>query len=85
MNASDLMTRELVTVGPEAPLADAIRLMLDRDNIPAENIAGAIRWCQADEFWRSNILSASKLREKLQASKACSYKMQRKSWVPQLT
>jgi CBS domain-containing protein len=26
MNASDLMTREIVTVGPEAPLADAIRL-----------------------------------------------------------
>ena len=29
-----------------------------------EQIEAAIRWCQADEFWRSNILSASKLREK---------------------
>jgi CBS domain-containing protein len=29
MNAADLMTREIVTVGPETPLADAIRLMLD--------------------------------------------------------
>jgi hypothetical protein len=44
--------------------ADAARLMLDRDNIPAADVAGAIRWSQADEFWRSNILSMSKLREK---------------------
>jgi len=28
MNAADLMTRDVVTVGPEASLADAIRLML---------------------------------------------------------
>ena len=30
MKAADLMTREIVTVGPELPLADAIHLMLDR-------------------------------------------------------
>lgn len=29
MKAADLMTREIVTVGPELPLADAIHLMLD--------------------------------------------------------
>jgi CBS domain-containing protein len=29
MNAAELMTRDLVTVRPEAPLADAIRLMLE--------------------------------------------------------
>jgi CBS-domain-containing membrane protein len=28
MNAADLMTRDVVTIDPEAPLADAIRLML---------------------------------------------------------
>jgi CBS domain-containing protein len=28
MNAAELMTRDVVTIGPEAPLADAIRLML---------------------------------------------------------
>lgn len=49
---------------------DAMRLMLDRDQIPEEQIAGAIRWSQADEFWRSNILSASKLREKYETLRA---------------
>ena len=44
--------------------ADAARLMLDRDGLSVDNVAGAIRWCQADEFWRSNVLSMSKLREK---------------------
>jgi CBS domain-containing protein len=29
MKAADLMTRDIVTVGPETPLADAIRLMLE--------------------------------------------------------
>ncbi len=28
MNAAELMACDVVTVGPEAPLADAIRLML---------------------------------------------------------
>ena len=30
MQAADVMTREIVTVRPETPLADAIRLMLER-------------------------------------------------------
>lgn len=49
---------------------DAMRLMLDRDGIPEDQIEGAIRWCQADEFWRGNILSASKLREKYETLRA---------------
>ena len=44
--------------------ADAIRLLIDRDGHDVDDIARIIRWCQADEFWRTNILSASKLREK---------------------
>ncbi len=66
----DLLDEELTKNGVKKLPArnkknrDAIRLMLDRDEIPADQIAGAIRWCQADEFWRGNILSASKLREK---------------------
>ncbi|WP_243061181.1 hypothetical protein [Nocardioides sp. SR21] len=43
---------------------DAARLMLDTDGRSEAEIAGAIDWCQADEFWRSNILSMPKLREK---------------------
>ena len=43
---------------------DAARLMLDRDQRTEEEIHGAIDWCQADEFWRGNVLSLPKLREK---------------------
>jgi len=44
------------------------------DGVSWESIEGAIRWAQADPFWRANILSPRKLREKfntlrLQASR----------------
>jgi hypothetical protein len=42
---------------------DAARLMLDRDDRTEEQIRGAIDWCQADEFWRRNVMSMPKLRE----------------------
>lgn len=41
----------------------AARLLLDRDGYPAEQVAAVIAWCQADDFWRSNVLSMGKLRE----------------------
>lgn len=71
----DLLDEEIERNGGKKPKRtkkndDAIRLMLDRDNIPAGDIAGAIRWCQANEFWRANILSASKLREKYDTLRA---------------
>ena len=43
---------------------DAVRLMLDRDGRTTEQIAYLVNWSQADEFWRSNIQSMPKLREK---------------------
>ena len=43
---------------------DACRLMLDRDGRTEDEIRGAIDWSQAHEFWRANILSFPKLREK---------------------
>lgn len=54
---------------------DAARLMLDRDQRPEADIHAAIDWCQDHEFWRGNILSLPKLREKydqlrLQAQRA---------------
>lgn len=49
---------------------DAMRLLLDRDGRTEEQVATAIRWCQSDEFWRGNILSASKLREKYETLRA---------------
>lgn len=53
---------------------DAARLMIDKDGRTVEEISGAIRWSQNDDFWRSNILSIPKLRDKydtlrLQASR----------------
>lgn len=65
----DLLDSEIVANGGRKPSRtkknrDAIRLMLDRDGISEADVAGAIRWCQHDEFWRANILSASKLRAK---------------------
>ena len=41
-------------------------LMIRRDKIDADDIAEVIDWCQNDSFWRSNILSGKKLREKYQ-------------------
>jgi len=43
---------------------DAARLMLDKDGRTEEQIHRAIDWCQDDEFWRANILSLPKLRDK---------------------
>lgn len=46
--------------------AKDIDLMIRRDKLNADDIAGVIMWCQSDNFWRSNILSGKKLREKYQ-------------------
>lgn len=44
--------------------ADAERLMLDRDKRDPAQAEKLLRWCQKDEFWRGNILSMPKFREK---------------------
>ncbi|WP_220183061.1 hypothetical protein [Sphaerisporangium album] len=43
---------------------DAVRLMIDADGRTEEQVHKAIDWCQDSEFWRSNVLSMHKLREK---------------------
>lgn len=43
---------------------DAARLLLDRDGYTVTQVEYLIRWSQADEFWRANIRSMSKLRDK---------------------
>lgn len=65
----DLLDEEIERNGGRRPHRskkniDAARLLLDRDGKTVEQVEAAIRWCQADEFWRANILSMSKLREK---------------------
>jgi hypothetical protein len=42
----------------------AARLLLDDDGRTVEQVIKAIDWSQADGFWRSNVLSMPKLREK---------------------
>ncbi|WP_078382358.1 DUF4373 domain-containing protein [Sutcliffiella halmapala] len=44
--------------------ADDIRLTMERDKRTEEQIIYVIDWCQKDSFWKANILSVSKLREK---------------------
>ena len=43
---------------------DAARLLLDKDERTMAQVKAAIDYATSDEFWRSNILSMSKLREK---------------------
>jgi hypothetical protein len=43
---------------------DAARLMLDKDKRTEADVHAAIDWCQDSTFWRGNILSLPKLREK---------------------
>jgi hypothetical protein len=44
--------------------ADCFRLMTDVDKREEIHIRKVIKWCQQDNFWKANILSAKKLREK---------------------
>jgi hypothetical protein len=41
--------------------------MIRRDNRKPERVETVIRWCQCDSFWKSNILSTSKLRKQFDA------------------
>jgi hypothetical protein len=49
---------------------DAARLLIDKDGYSPEQVAWMIRWATNHEFWRTNILSMSKLREKFDQLKA---------------
>jgi hypothetical protein len=44
--------------------AEHVRLMRERDGRTFEQIKYLIKWCQGNSFWKANILSTSKLREK---------------------
>ncbi len=40
------------------------RLLIDKDHRTVDQILAAIDWCQNDDFWRGNIMSMPKLRDK---------------------
>ncbi len=43
---------------------DAARLLIDKDGRSPDQILRAIDWCQSSPFWRANVLSMTKLRER---------------------
>jgi hypothetical protein len=56
-----------ITPGAQRKWAITADRMLRLDARSYDRIAELICWCQADEFWQSNILSMEKLREKFDA------------------
>ncbi|QDS86172.1 hypothetical protein EC9_03310 [Rosistilla ulvae] len=44
--------------------ANDVRLLRERDGFDPEEIKAVFCWANADDFWRTNIRSPSKLREK---------------------
>lgn len=44
--------------------AKEFRLMVEDDKIPIERVKAVLDWATADSFWKTNIRSASKFREK---------------------
>jgi len=61
---AELVTRN----GSRAPTVtrewlEAERLLLERDGRPPAEAEALIRWCQEDDFWKSNILSLPKFRK----------------------
>jgi hypothetical protein len=49
--------------------AETFRLMRDRDHRTPEDIRRVIDWATADSFWRANMFSAAKLRDKFDTLK----------------
>ena len=51
----------------EQKWADNVRLMIQRDHRSQQEIKTMIDWCQSNQFWKTNILSTSKLRKQFDA------------------
>lgn len=69
---SDLLRQEILANNPRAKVPSngqiqgwckTFDLMIRRDGRSPEEIEDVIHWCQADDFWRTNILSPDKLRK----------------------
>ena len=67
---SQYLFSKMVQNNPEAKKpnyqlwADDIRKMVELDGRTPQQVQGMIDWSQSDDFWKTNILSAKKLREK---------------------
>jgi hypothetical protein len=65
----DLLADEIETWAGERPVVrktwrTAARLLITKDGYTPEQVEALIRWVTSSEFWRPNILSMPKLREK---------------------
>lgn len=65
----DSFDRNMESIGAKKPARSkanntAIRLLIDKDGYSPEQIAWIMDWASKDEFWRTNILSPAKLRDK---------------------
>lgn len=58
---------------------DAARLLIDNDGVTPAQVRRCIDWCQADEFWRGNVMSMPKLREKYDQLRHAAHRDQSKA------
>jgi len=68
---------------PPKAWLDSARLLLDRDKRPEAEIHRIIDWCQQDGFWKTNILSLPKFRERYDQLRLKSQEPQRPQGRPQ--
>lgn len=66
---SDLLKANDVKHKPRQSWHTAARLLIDKDGYTPDQILYVARFATTDEFWKSNILSIPKLREKFEALK----------------
>lgn len=66
---SQLLEANDVKHNPGKSWHDAARLLIDKDGYTVEQIIFVARFATADPFWRSNILSLPKLRDKFEQLK----------------
>ena len=66
---SELLKANDVKHKPGASWRTAARLLIDKDGYTPEQVMYVARFATQDEFWKSNILSVPKLREKFEALK----------------
>ncbi len=69
---ADLLRQQMIANNPKAKVPDngsmqrwceTVDLMIRRDDRTPEEIERVIKWCQANDFWRTNILGPDKLRK----------------------
>lgn len=66
---SDMLKANDVKHKPGQTWRNSARLLIDRDGYTPDQILYVARYATGDEFWKSNILSLPKLREKFEALK----------------